>query len=311
MNVLILGANGFIGSEIVTLSRDYTQLTCIIGSRSGKTQHDLACKKVSSTNLNDLIKALDGIDAVINCITGSEKTIINNANNLLAACSAQAKPPRIIHLSSMSVYGHQTGIITENSPLIDNLNWYGHAKIEAEKILKTYSDKGGELVILRPGCVNGKDSRLWNTRIETWLKQGKLGDLGAQGDGWSNLVHVTDVAKAALNALNYSLNQSIAVFNLASPDAPRWNGYFIKKAVNLGYTPVKRISRRQLQLTSRLGIVFKVFEHILKKIGIQSHVIPEALPPSLLTLFAESYFLDGQLVLQKQLISQYVDVYQE
>lgn len=308
MNVLILGANGFIGSEIVTLSREYTQLTCIIGSRSGKTQHDLACKKVNSTNLNDLIKALDGIGAVINCITGSEKTIINNANNLLAACSAQPKPPRIIHLSSMSVYGHQTGIITENSPLIDNLNWYGHAKIEAEKILRTYSDKGGELVILRPGCVNGKDSRLWNTRIETWLKQGKLGDLGAQGDGWSNLVHVTDVAKAALNALSYSLNQSVAVFNLASPDAPRWNNYFINKSVNLSYTPVKRISRQQLQLTSRLGIVFKVFEHILKKIGINQNYIPEAIPPSLVNLFSSSFLLNGECALRESLINTYLPV---
>ena len=96
------------------------------------------------------------------------------------------------------------------------------AKCEAEAHMLTYARAGGTVVMLRPGCVWGPGSDLWVGRIGRLLRSRRLGDLGAAGDGWTNLVHVDDVCKAAVAALGLVQPRGeIRTYNLAAPDSPR------------------------------------------------------------------------------------------
>jgi nucleoside-diphosphate-sugar epimerase len=62
---------------------------------------------------------------------------------------------QFIFLSSMSVYGIETGVIDRNSPIKPKSN-YGKSKLEAEKLITSLEDKFFKVAILRPPMIYGK-----------------------------------------------------------------------------------------------------------------------------------------------------------
>ena len=283
--VLVLGGNGFVGRELVAQLRQTSWAEVLVASRSsgGVDTRDAAA----------LARALQGMDAVVNCVAGNGAAIAEGAQVLCAAAAAQANKPRLVHMSTQSVYGNASGgWISESAPLRADIGWYGKAKIDAEAHVHRYAtDTDAPTVILRPGCVTGPGSALWLTRVVRWLRAGWIGDLGAGGDGWSNLVHVRDVAHCAVAALKAPLPLGrAAAFNVAAPDSPRWNRYFHDLALQIGATPLRRISPRRLRfISTALGVPLKATERL--HLGDES--LPPGIPPSLLRLWQQEMRLDS------------------
>jgi nucleoside-diphosphate-sugar epimerase len=194
----------------------------------------------------------------------------------------------------MSVYGAREGVVDETADPGPLLGWYDQAKRDAERSLLGYTAKGGTLVVLRPGCVWGAGSQLWVGRVGRWLRSGRLGDLGERGDGWSNLVHLDDVCLAAMRALQLPLAPGNArTYNLAAPDSPRWNEYFMDLALAIGATPVRRLGPRRLALEARAaGPVLHVARKLLQRVGRAARAIPEPITPGLLDLWQRQLHLD-------------------
>lgn len=280
--ILVLGGGGFVGRELVAQLRQTRWAEVHVASRSsGVDTRDAAA----------LTRALHGMDAVVNCVAGNGAAIAEGAQALCAAAAASSTPPRLVHMSTQSVYGNASGgWLNEDAPLRADIGWYGQAKIDAEAHFQRYTAEAGPAVILRPGCVTGPGSALWLTRVVHWLRAGWIGDLGAGGDGWSNLVHVRDVAQCAVAALQLPLPAGHApAFNVVAPDSPRWNRYFHDLALQIGVTPLQRISARRLRFTSTvLGVPLKVLERL--KLGA---ALPPGIPPSLLRLWAQDIRLDA------------------
>jgi nucleoside-diphosphate-sugar epimerase len=66
---------------------------------------------------------------------------------------------QFIFLSSMSVYGIETGVIDKDSPLIPNSN-YGKSKLQAEQLIKSLEDEiNFKVAILRPPMIYGKECK--------------------------------------------------------------------------------------------------------------------------------------------------------
>lgn len=298
MNILVLGGAGFIGREI-THQLAAAGHAVVVASRQPRVDAHEAIRTCALDVLDEarLVQAMVGIDLVVNATTGGAATIADGARVLCRALQ-QAQVGRLIHLSSQAVYGAQEGVLTEAAPLEPTLGWYGHAKIEAETLVRRWASEGGRAVVLRPGCVTGPGSPLWESRIARWLVQGQLGDLGAAGDGWSNVVAVQDVALAVAAAAQrlQSSSSSVEVFNLAALDAPRWNQYFADLALSIGAVPLRRVSRRQLWLQSRvLGVPLKVLERLGDRLGLTLSALPPGMPPALVRLFQQHIALDAHL----------------
>lgn len=65
---------------------------------------------------------------------------------------------QFIFLSTMSVYGKETGVITKGTKPSPKSN-YGRAKLEAEEGISPLNDEGFKVCILRPPMVYGKDCK--------------------------------------------------------------------------------------------------------------------------------------------------------
>lgn len=299
MRVLVLGGSGHIGKRLLeTLAATCTDVPT--GASRGPVSQgakDADWIRLDTCNAADLTAALPGFDAVVNCVAGDAKSISQGAQALVQA-ALSAGCPRIIHLSTMSVYGPVEGRVREDAPLNPGLGWYGRAKCEAEQHISAYVRQGGEAVILRPGCVFGPGSQLWVGRVGRWLRAGRLGDLGIGGDGWSNLVHVDDVCQALMAALQLPIQPAeLPTFNLAAPDSPRWNAYFVDMALALQATPVRRIRQRQLQLDAWLaGPPLKLAQMALKSLPSS---LPEPITPGLIGLWAQHIHLDARQASQR------------
>ena len=290
MNVLVLGASGYVGSRLLALLRESGWARPVGASSRARGEGQV---RVDVRDGAALTEALRGMDAVVNCVAG-DATSIGQGARMLAEAAVAANCPRVIHLSTMSVYGAREGVVDENAAPGPLLGWYDQAKRDAERSLLHYTAKGGTLVTLRPGCVWGAGSELWVGRVGRWLRSGRLGDLGEHGDGWSNLVHVDDVCVAVVRALQLPLAQGAScTYNLAAPDSPRWNEYFMDLALAIGATPVRRLGRRRLALDARVaGPVLHVTRKLLQRAGRVAQAIPEPITPGLLGLWQRHLHLD-------------------
>jgi nucleoside-diphosphate-sugar epimerase len=296
MKVLVIGGSGHIGKRLLEIMSTIfpEKLTGASRGLALSNSSTVTWIKLDTCNVYELTSVLKGFDAVVNCVAGNAKSISQGAH-ALAQAAIHAGYPRIVHLSTMSVYGSVEGDIREDALLNPDLGWYSRSKCNAEQQIREYALKGGEAVILRPGCVFGPNSELWVGRIARWLQSGRLGDLGVHGDGWSNLVYVDDVCYAIIAALKLSIEpRDVPTFNLAAPDSPRWNAYFIDLAIGLKFTPVKRINHRQLQLDSLIaGPPLKLAQIIFKRLRSNRTILPDYMPSGLMGLFAQHIHLDS------------------
>lgn len=284
--IVVLGADGFIGRRVITALAESGWATPVVASRRARGSSDGAVARVQldATDPAALRAALDGAEGVVNCVAGSADTIVATTRALIEA--AQPQQAVVVDFSSMAVYGNATGRVDEDAPLLADNGPYAAAKAAAEEIASGY----GRAIRLRPGIVYGPGSSQWSGRIASWLATRRVGDLGAAGDGYCNLVHVDDVALAAVRALRTPAAWGKA-FNLGMPSPPTWNEYFFRYAKALGAVPIRRVTGRRLKLEKLAAIPLKVAEIAAAKARLRV-ALPPPIPPSLLRLWRQEIQLD-------------------
>jgi nucleoside-diphosphate-sugar epimerase len=301
--VLILGGTGFIGRRLAQRLLASGQAQPVVAARhapvvpapaSGAASPAARWMRLDTCDEASLEAALREVDAVVHAVAGNERAITQGARALARAVRA-AGTRCVIALSSMVVLGEREGQLDESAEPGPVRGWYARAKQEAEGVWSGLAAAGTPVAVLRPGCVWGPGCELWVGRVARWLRSGRLGDLGAQGDGWTNGVHVDDVCQAveALLAAGFSGAQpGLRHFHLAAPDSPRWNTYFRDIALALQATPLRRISPARLYAQAWLaGPPLHVAGRLAAWVAPQPPGgrwadLPPPLSPGLLRLFA-------------------------
>ena len=133
---------------------------------------------------------------------------VNVEGTRLAAATARRLGVRLVHVSSVAVYGRQAadeppGSRRECSPLgpLEDHDYYARSKRLAEEAVRAEVALGLEAVILRPCVVYGEGDRLFLPRMAALARRGWLPQVGA-GDSAMAVVHAASVADAALRALD-------------------------------------------------------------------------------------------------------------
>jgi 2-alkyl-3-oxoalkanoate reductase len=285
--ILVLGASGFIGKHVAAALAASDWATPVCASRHSPpagSGDPASSVRLDATDAAQVRHAMEGASGVVNCVAGSSETIMNSTRVLFSIASGMPDRPRIVHLSSLAIYGAATGDVDESTPPKGELSAYGAAKLEAER----FATSELSLVVFRPGIVYGPGSVQWSGRIANLLESRRLGDLGRAGDGYCNLVYVDDVVEAILAALRRP-GLAGKTFNLSLPQPPTWNDYFVRYAKALGAVPVVRITKRRLKIESKiLAPPLKIAEMVLGKFGPRfKSLIPQAIPPSLVRTFGQ------------------------
>ena len=252
MNIFITGGAGYIGSHVVMQLLDTGHKVTVYDDLSlgYKENIDDRAKFIegSTLDINHLkISMSEDFDSVIHLAAykaAGESMILpskysnNNINgsvNLLNLI-LELGIKNLIFSSSAAVYGYPNYIPVDENHELNPINFYGHTKLVIENLIQWYA-KLGELnyVIFRffnaagydtkgrIKCIEQNPANLLPIIMETANKSRKkieiFGDSydTPDGTGVRDYIHVSDLARAHENAINFLSNQkSNLITNLAT-----------------------------------------------------------------------------------------------
>jgi nucleoside-diphosphate-sugar epimerase len=239
--ILVTGAGGFIGGRVVeVLAQDGgIEVRAALrrwstAARIGRLPLDpIQCDILEPDQLRD---AVEGVDAIVHCAVGNREATVAGTRNLLQA-ALDAGVRRVVHLSTIDVYGRAAGTVTEAGPLLATGREYGDSKIEAEAVCAEFVAAGLEVVILRPTIVYGPFSDLWTLEFAERFRDGNFLLPRDTCQGRCNLVYVDDLVRSAILALDAE-NAVGEAFNVNGPDDVTWQEYFDALNGALGFPPL-------------------------------------------------------------------------
>lgn len=167
--VLLLGGNGYIGSQFYKTSKLLIQSIdlSLFGKNLGYS-HQVNYNSIAmSIDDFDVIICLAGHSSVAMCEHSPERSWNNNVSYFRNLCQKLAKHQKLIYASSASVYGTTPGVSTEKSQINFNvLNHYDLQKITIDLIANKFIAEGKNIIGLRFGTVNGASP---NTRSDLMI----------------------------------------------------------------------------------------------------------------------------------------------
>jgi nucleoside-diphosphate-sugar epimerase len=229
MKVLVTGAAGFVGGHLVDLLvergdevralvrpvEDASRLQALPGVEI--IHGDMA-------DIDSLRRAVRGVQRVyhIAAKTGPwgpeavyHATNVQGVSDLILT-AMDAGVQRIVHTSSITVYGHHLrGSVTEEYPYHAENNPYSRTKIASEKLIfKLVKERGAPVVIARPAWIYGPRDTASFGRFVKLVESGK-GMLIGSGSNRVPVVYVRDVAQGLLKAGDAGHEANGRAYNIA------------------------------------------------------------------------------------------------
>ncbi|HEU5314693.1 MAG TPA: NAD-dependent epimerase/dehydratase family protein [Chloroflexota bacterium] len=212
MKTLVTGASGFVGSAIATALRERgDEVRGLVRDASrarGLRERGVELAHGDMTDADSLRWAVRGVECIYHtaAVVGdwpdrgeTWRVNVEGTRRLLEAAEA-AGVRRVVHVSSLAVYGNRHHHGTDESAPYRYGDTYTDAKIESERVVFEWSARGAmEAVCLRPGFVYGPGDRMLLPKLMTALAEGKFVFIG-DGSKQMNCIYIDDLARAAVAA---------------------------------------------------------------------------------------------------------------
>ncbi|HLQ27833.1 MAG TPA: NAD-dependent epimerase/dehydratase family protein [Ktedonobacteraceae bacterium] len=214
MKVLVTGAAGFLGGHLVDMlvERCDEVRAMLLPVEDAARLQELPGVEVVRGDMTDaesLKRAVKGVQRVYHVAAKTGpwglEDVYRAANVLgladLIHAAMEAGVQRIVHTSSITIYGHHLhGIVTEDEPFQAEDNPYSRSKVAGEKLIANLvQDSGAPVVIVRPGWVYGPRDSASFGRFVSLIESGK-GFLVGSGKNIVPVVYVRDVAQGLIKA---------------------------------------------------------------------------------------------------------------
>lgn len=221
MRVLLTGANGLLGHNIIQCLLQQGHHVCAIVRKASSLQiadERLHVFEGNFLDYNSLHNAAQNCDAVIHAAATTdmsqlhysyfEKVIVHGSQTVIDVCNT-LNINRIVYISTANTigYGTATHLAHENEPQQwpFTKSFYAIAKSRAEKMFEEQSKLSGKhVVIINPCFMLGA----FDTKPSSgaMLLAAHRKPIAFATKGGKNFVHVADVAQAAANALTMGKN---------------------------------------------------------------------------------------------------------
>lgn len=250
MRILVTGGAGYIGSIAVNLLLDDKHEVSVLDDLSSGYIENIPSEvrffEGSLLNRGLVLQALKDCDAVIHfagkslvgeSVNNPDLYQLNNVDGskILLEQMKMARVKKLVFSSSAATYGSSTAATIRESDLTEPTNPYGSTKLQIEELISNYSvDHDLSSISLRYFNVAGalKTNSGWLSEkhdpethlIPNLLNSSLNNPLSIFGADWPtpdgtcirDFVHVVDLIKAHIAALNLLISPGHALFNLGS-----------------------------------------------------------------------------------------------
>jgi predicted dehydrogenase/nucleoside-diphosphate-sugar epimerase len=271
--ILVCGGTGFIGGRLIevlalrskakvrVLARSFARL-------SGVSRFEVEVVPGEVTDRDALAKAMVDCDIVVNCTYGAReaaKPVNIDAVKVLVEEAAKARVGRVIHLSTLSVYGlPPDGELTEDSPeQAPKSHLYGWSKLQGEHVgFAKAKELDVDFRVLQPTVVYGPGAPSWTLNPLRMLKAGRV-ILVNGGDGICNAVYVDDLVLGILSACVASGGRGER-FLISGPVPTTFRDF---------YGAYERMLGRESTASLPLDEVLRLWHEQLRRTGTKAQVV--------------------------------------
>lgn len=233
--VLITGATGFLGGALaLRLLADGAHVRALARSPDkADTLRESGVEVVQGdvTDPESLRRAADGCGVVFHAAASFARSyerqqavnVVGTHN--VAQAAADAGVRRLVHVSSISVYGfNHPGDVTEESALAPGADPYANTKKDGELALRrTAEARGLSFAICRPGMIYGPRSPNWTGNMFRLAKRNPTRWVG-DGSGSTHPIYVDDVVDLLVTLAVHPSAEGQA-FNCTPDPAPTWREF--------------------------------------------------------------------------------------
>ena len=238
MRFVVTGGAGFVGSHLVQLLLENNHEVIVVDNlHTGKKENlesmidKIEFQKIDIRNhesMKNILKNIDGVfhqaaltvvqDSFSNTKEYYDVNVQGTENIFKLSIENKFK---VVYASSSSVYGHKQKMPIEENMERKPINPYGQTKLECEHLFEKYSKLGGSIIGLRYFNIFGKGQTIEYAGVITKfiekLKERQAPIIFGKGSQIRDFIHVNDVAKANLMAMN--CNKSNLLVNIGSGKA--------------------------------------------------------------------------------------------
>ena len=262
--ILVTGASGFLGSELVKQLVANNESVRIIVRPSSDISHLVSIKEKIEIMEGDILDvpsleiAMDGIEKIYHsaAVIGYDDSFYDSmykcniegtANVVNVALTKGIK--KLLHVSSIAAIGGKPNDLISEETKWEKNEWtthYGITKMLAEREVWRAEQEGLEVVMVNPGIILGSSSNenKATMRVFNRIASGKM---PFYSNGTNGFIDVRDVAKICIQLMNRPVHSERFILinqNLSFKD------YFERIAKRLNVQPPKRA------LNKTLGNVF-------------------------------------------------------
>lgn len=232
--VLITGATGFLGGAMALALAEAGARVRALARSPHKAerlrQRGIEVVQGDITDFGSLQRAAAGCERVFHVAVSYGSMAQQRAANvegtrLVARAAADAGAERILHISSIAVYGNNVrGLVSEAAPPAPGAFAYAISKSEGEGALIDACCTGDlAFTILRPGMIYGPGSQPWTAQMVKLARLRPTPWLG-DGSGTAHPIYVDDVVGLALRAADHDAARG-QIFNVTPDPAPTWRTF--------------------------------------------------------------------------------------
>lgn len=255
--VLVLGGSGVIGSRLVEVLAGEIGISVAVVVRTLSKAVRLARYPVRLIpgDVRDpalLDQAMQGVELVIDLTYPKEgarnercRDAVRMAHTI-AEATVRHNIRRLVHLSTISVYGPLHGdILEESAPHRPGTDPYGASKLAGEReMLRHARQWHAPIVVLQPTVVYGPFAG-WTLGPIRQLRSASV-VLPDSGSGTCNAVYLDDVIQAILRAAVVPDIEG-EVFLISGDPAPTWKQFYGAYETMLGFSSTKAMDTATIQ----------------------------------------------------------------